>query len=221
MTVLSRFGGQHFSEAALKRIVCISLSLLFLSSNVQAGGGPLGIDKVVTFDQSGIWSRHNQVLLESLTFLTIAGGALWEGGESRLGKTYWQAVDSVVLSTALSTAGKYAFERSRPSQSSNPDLWRQGNGHYSFPSGEVTFIASAITPFVIEYGRDNPWVYALELLPAYDGIARVKSRAHWQTDVLAGWALGTATGYYASTRSSPFMLSVMPRAVHVGFSKKW
>ena len=46
----------------------------------------------------------------------------------------------------------------------------------------------------LEYGHDNPAVYALELLPLYDAIARVKVQSHWQTDVLAGFALGAVTG---------------------------
>ena len=199
----------------------ISLPAFVFSAAAYAGGGPLGIDHQVKFDQSGVWSRHNQVALESLTLLTIGGGALWEGGDSRLGKTYWQAVDSAILATAGATAGKYVFERSRPSQTTDPNQWRQGSGHTSFPSGEVAFISSAVTPFVIEYGHDHPWVYALELLPAYDSIARVKAHAPWQSEVLAGWALGTAIGYYASTRDSPFVLSAMPHGIQVGFSKHW
>ena len=36
-------------------------------------------------------------------------------------------------------------------------------------------VTTAVTPFVLEYGPEYPAVYALELLPLYDGIARVKS----------------------------------------------
>lgn len=53
----------------------------------HAAGGPLGFDRRIGFDQSGIWSRHDQLLLQDLTLATVAGGALWEGGESRLGRT--------------------------------------------------------------------------------------------------------------------------------------
>ena len=35
----------------------------------------------------------------------------------------------------------------------------------SFPSGEATEISSMVTPFVLKYGKDDPAVYALELLP--------------------------------------------------------
>jgi undecaprenyl-diphosphatase len=83
----------------------------------------------------------------------------------------------------------------------------------------VAEISGIVTPYVLAYGHDHPAVYALELLPAYDAVARLKVQAHWQSDVLAGWALGTATGYYAHQRATPFTLSVMPHAVQVGWKK--
>jgi hypothetical protein len=64
-------------------------------------------------------------------------------------------------------------------------------------------------------------VYALLLLPAYDSIARMKVQAHWQTDVLAGVALGAATGYFAHTRDSPIILGVLPGGFMVGLHKQW
>lgn len=106
-------------------------------------------------------------------------------------------------------------------QSDNPDLWFQGKGHYSFPSGEVTFVTAAITPFVLEYGEDHPAVYALELLPVYDAIARMKVSGHWQTDVLAGFALGTAAGYLAHQQDSPWMLKALPGGAAVGLKVRF
>jgi undecaprenyl-diphosphatase len=78
-----------------------------------------------------------------------------------------------------------------------------------------------VTPFVLEYGHEQPAVYALELLPAYDAIARVKVHAHWQTDVLAGFALGTTTGYLAHSRDSPVILSVLPHGFMVGLHRQF
>lgn len=170
---------------------------------------------------SGIWNRQVQTRVRYASAAFVVGGALWEGGETTLGKTYWESVDSLIIGGITSQALKYAFTRSRPSQSRDPNLWFQGKGHYSFPSGEVTAMASMVSPFVFQYGREHPWVYALELLPVYDSIARVKSRAHWQTDVLAGFALGTGIGYYTYARSSPFLLSVMPHGVYVGLRRQW
>ena len=62
----------------------------------------------------------------------------------------------------------------------------QGRCCDSFPSGEVTLQASFVTPFIANYARDYPWVWALEALPAYDALARLKTQEHWQTDVIAG-----------------------------------
>jgi len=202
------------------RFLLVVLSLL-LSGPALAGGGPLGIDHRLSYDNSGIWSRHNQDLFEGITLATVVGGALWEGGESKLGQTYWRAIDSVALGAVASTAGKYIFTRARPSQTDDPNQWFKGGSHYSFPSGEVTFMSAAVTPFVLQYHEEHPAVWALELLPAYTAMARMKVQAHWQTDVLAGWALGAASGYLASKPETPVILSVLPHGFMVGFGKRW
>ena len=202
-------------------VLCASAALVLAVSAASAGGGPLGIDHKIPYDDSGIWKRSNQLLPEDLTIATVVGGSLWEGGESRLGNTFWRTLDSSVLGAVTSTVLKDVFTRARPSQTDDPDKWFQGKGHYSFPSGEVTFISAAVTPFVLEYGKDEPAVYALELLPVYDAIGRMKQQAHWQTDVLAGFALGTASGYYAQQRDSPFILGLLPGGFEVGLKKRF
>lgn len=194
-------------------------SLLF--SLAHAGGGPLGIDSKVSTEDHGVFARKNQLFLEDATIVTIFAGALWEGGEDRLGNTYWRAVDSSVLGAIASTALKDIFTRSRPSQSDSPNEWFQGKGHYSFPSGEVTLVSSAVTPFILEYGGEHPAIWALELLPAYDAAARVKIGAHWQSDVLAGFALGTGTGYLAYKRDSPFILEALPHGFMIGLKARF
>jgi undecaprenyl-diphosphatase len=178
-------------------------------------------DHRITYDNSGIWSHSSQQAVEGLTFAVMLGGALWEGGQDRLGKTYWQTLDATALGAVASTAGKYIFTRARPSQTDDPNKWFQGHGHYSFPSGEVTFESAAITPFVLEYGKEHPAVYALELLPLYIAVGRVKLQAHWQTDVLAGWALGFGAGYLAHQPDSPWILRAMPHGVQVGFKTRF
>jgi hypothetical protein len=199
---------------AQRVLLCRHGLLVLILYAAQAFGG--GIDHVVSYDNSGIWKRSNQ---QALIYALVGGevaGAIWLGGEDRLGKTFWQAIDSSALGAATSEAMKHVFTRSRPDQSPDPNLWFQGGGHYSFPSGEVTAVTAIVTPFVLEYAHDHPAVYALELLPAYDMIARVKIHAHWQTDVLAGFALGTGTGYLAHTRDSPVILGVLPHGFMVG-----
>src|SRR5512143_298712 len=90
--------------------------LLALIASLFAQLASAQLDHRVTYDNSGIWHRDVQQAVEGLTFLTTVGGALWYGGEDRLGKTYWQSIDSTVLGAVASTAGKYAFTRARPSQ---------------------------------------------------------------------------------------------------------
>jgi hypothetical protein len=189
----------------------------------MAGGGPFGIDHEWTYDNSGIWKRSNQEFLEYGLIVGEVGGAVWEGGETRFGRTLWQSIDASAASGIVALAMKYAFSRVRPNASNNdPNLWFKGSGNQSFPSGEVTEVSSIVTPLVLEYGHDRPWTYALEALPIYDGIARMKVQAHWASDVIAGYALGTTAGWLMHRNANtPYILSVMPHGIYVGISKKF
>jgi undecaprenyl-diphosphatase len=182
-------------------------------------GGPLGIDHRLSEDNSGIWKRTNQNFLQYGGVALNLGLALWEGGESRLGRTAWQSVDSMTLSAVAANAAKPVFGRVRPAETDDPNQWRKGGK--SFPSGEMATISGIVTPYVIEYAHDYPAVYALEVLPAYDAIARMKVRGHWQTDVLAGFAIGTVSGYYAHGRESPFVLGLLPHGFSIGLKERF
>ena len=208
-------------RSAMRKTGFAAFSAAVLCGNAFGAGGPLGIDHRVNMNTSGIWSRSAQTTVLGFAVTADVAAALWEGGESRLGRTLWQSIDSTVLATAAADAGKLVFRRERPTETSDPNKWFQHGNHFSFPSGEVSAITGLVTPFVIEYGRDHPAVYALELLPLYSAIGRVRARAHWQTDVLAGWAVGTASGYYAHTLDSPFILGVLPHGVSLGYRKSW
>jgi undecaprenyl-diphosphatase len=186
-----------------------------------AGGGPLGIDSRLSYDDSGIWKRSTRNAVLGIVVTGTIAAAFWEGGETRFGRTLWQSVDSLALSTVTTTGAKYLFTRVRPTQTDDPNQWFKGGHHYSFPSGEVGAMSALVTPFILEYQNENPWVWALELLPAYDGVARMKVHAHWQTDVLAGFAIGAAAGYYAHSRDSPWLLGLLPHGASVGLHKEW
>jgi len=197
--------------------LALGASLLLLSSGALAAG----IDHRVTFDQSGVWNRNVQKgVLDALIVGEVAG-ALWEGGETELGRTFWQSIDSSAIGAVSSETLKHVFTRARPAQGDDPNRWFQGGGHYSFPSGEVTAVTAIVTPFMLEYGSRYPATYALAALPIYDGIARIKSQAHWQTDVLASWALGIGTAYYAHSREHPLILGALPHGFEVGIHKSW
>ena len=180
-----------------------------------------GIDHKVTPTDSGIWARQYTQALQYGVIATEIGGAVWLGGESELGLTFWQTIDSSAFSGITAQLMKWGFGRKRPSQTDSPNEWFKGTQFQSFPSGEVTLQASFVTPFIVHYADRQPWVWALEILPAYDAVARVKNGAHWQTDVLAGWALGTGFGYFEAKNKSPFFLSILPHGFMVGMHSSW
>ena len=59
----------------------------------------------------------------------------------------------------------------------------------------------------------------LLLLPAYEMVARVKAREHWQTDVLAGALLGFAVGAIEQHYDGPFALALLPEGALLSYSK--
>jgi membrane-associated phospholipid phosphatase len=206
---------------AVARTVRILLALLLLLPGAPRAGGVFPVDHTVTTSSSGIWARKYTLGLEYGVIATEAVGAVWLGGESELGKTFWQTIDASVFGSATAQAMKYTFRRERPSQSNNPNEWFKGGNNQSFPSGEVTLQASFVTPFIVNYAERNPWIWALEILPAYDAVARVKEGAHWQTDVLAGWVVGSGFGYLSTRYSTPIFLDILPHGFMVGLRSRF
>jgi undecaprenyl-diphosphatase len=185
----------------------------------SAAGGPFGIDHEWALDEKGIWSRSAQNALEISVLATEGIGALWLGNDNPLGHTFWQTIDSSLMSGIVAQGMKYAFSRARPYQGNDPNLWFQGSCCKSFPSGEVTLQASFVAPFIVNYAPEHPWIWALEVLPIYDAIARMKSQAHWQSDVLVGWVIGSSFGYLSTTYKTPLVVRVLPRGMTIGISK--
>lgn len=200
----------------LPPLFLLTLNILLVSNDAYAG-----FDHEWSLDQSGIWARKYQNGLENGVIVLEVAGSLWLGNDDELGHTFWQTVDSSVISGIGAAVLKRAFGRARPYQGNDPNAWFKGSCCQSFPSGEVTLQASFVTPFIANYARGNPWVWGLEILPVYDAIARLKSQAHWQTDVIAGWALGTGVGYWATTRATPLSVQILPGGLSVGFSKRF
>lgn len=198
-------------------VVLFSLATLAGTGAASASGGPFGIDHRLHYDNSGIWNRNNQKALMYGSILTVGVGALALGDDSKLGDTFWRSVDSMVFTGIAATGMKYGFRRERPSQTASPNQWFKSSSAQSFPSGEVAAISAAVTPFIVNYGEDHPAVYALALLPAYDAVARMKVRGHWQSDVLVGAALGTGIGIWSARRHSPLILGWLPGGFQVGF----
>jgi hypothetical protein len=207
-----------------KSSVRIAFALLAALLSIEAVAQNCGwshIDHKVSYDASGVWNPNvYRAIVDTLTVAQI-GGAVWEGSESRFGKTMWQGIDSEIISAVATTAGKRIFTRARPSTEDNPCLWFQGGSNYSFPSGESAQAAGLVTPYIIEYGSEHPETYALLLLPLYVGAGRIKNQEHWQTDVIAGWAVGGLSGWYAHSLDTPILIQLLPHGVSVGLKVKF
>ena len=82
-------------------------------------------------------------------------------------------------------------------------------------------LTAIVTPFIAEYGHDYPAVWGLAVLPLYVGAARLKNQAHWQTDVIAGWAVGGLSGWAAHSLKTPIMIQLLPHGVAIGCKKQF
>src|SRR5215467_3329148 len=94
-----------------KPSVCFMSVLVALTATLARAG----LDHPVTPTDSGIWARKYTTALEYGAIATEVGGALWFGGESELGLTFWQTIDSSVWSGLTAQGMKWAFGRKRPS----------------------------------------------------------------------------------------------------------
>jgi hypothetical protein len=70
---------------------------------------------------------------------------------------------------------KNAFQRPCPSQSTDPNLWRQGRSHDNFPRGDTAMMGAFVMPIIADYHQQTPAVLALAVLPSYMGEARMAS----------------------------------------------
>ncbi|HVS76397.1 MAG TPA: phosphatase PAP2 family protein [Steroidobacteraceae bacterium] len=218
---MSRSTGWTMRDRGSVPAASLLLLLIIVPVRARAGGGPFGIDYELHKGDTGVFSRNAQVGLEFGTVAFEAAGALVLGNHTELGHTFWQAADASVFAGLSAQVLKYAFSRARPREGDDPNAWFSGHGHQSFPSGEVALQASFVTPFIIDYSHDHPWVWMLEILPLWDAYARMKSQAHWQSDVIVGWALGTGFGYWATQRKVPLLVQILPDGVSVGFVERF
>ncbi len=196
-------------------LMVLAIALASLQSEARNCGWSR-VDHVVTYNASGAWNSNvYRGIVGGLTVAQI-GGAVWEGSETRFGRTMWQGIDAEIVAGVGAQVGKYIFTRARPNDGDDPCLWFEGGSNHSFPSGEASVAAALVTPYVIEYASQYPATYALLLLPLYVGAGRIKNQAHWQTDVLAGWAVGALSGWFAHSLETPISIRLLPDGVEVG-----
>lgn len=196
-------------------------ALLLALLDARAAACPDLIDCRGSGNKSGVWSIAPSPQFPAAVIGAAAAGALWEGGDTRLGRTLWQSLDASAITGAATLALKKTFQRKRPSESDSPTDWFSGPSHQSFPSGDVSATAAVVTPLIAEYSADRPAVWALAALPVFDAAARVQYRAHWPTDVIAGAAVGVGGGLLARRLKTPFFLSILPRGIAAGLKTRF
>jgi undecaprenyl-diphosphatase len=218
-----RSNGSHFMLSTLSVALGACCLCVFLSARADEDkDGPFEFDHRLRYDSHGLWARKYQLAVEYGLVASALGVALYEGSESRMGGVAWKTLDSMLVTAAIVQAAKPVFSRARPSQSDDSGRFFQGRGNRSFPSGEVAHVAAAVTPALMEYGREQPWLYAAAgTLLVYDSVARMKTRGHWASDVIAGAGVGAATGYFMERRDKSFLVSAMPGGAFIGYSKRW
>jgi undecaprenyl-diphosphatase len=216
-----RHGRRERQLADMARTIFLVFALIVIVPLAAADGGPLGIDHRLSLDNDGPWQTRNQRAVLGVVGVAVGATALWEGSDTRMGKTAWQSIDAAVLGTVAAEGLKRVFTRERPAETDDPDRWFKGHSNHSFPSGETTAMAAMVTPLVLEYRHDYPAVYAMEILPVFTAISRMKVQAHWQTDVLAGLALGSGLGYVTHSLPIPLSVMILPRGITAGFKARF
>lgn len=108
-----------------------------------------------------------------------------------------QALGSTAAAFAVSQGLKEAFPETRP----------DGNGRDSFPSGHASVAFAAAASLQNRYG----WEVGVpaQLVAGFVGVARIQARRHFWYDVLAGAAIGEASGFLITSRQNG-AVHVMP-----------
>lgn len=134
----------------------------------------------------------------ALTLGTLALGYFRHDEEQK--STGMDMVEATALGSLSSFALKQAIGRARPHDTGQRADWFQGGD--SFPSGHATAAFAAAEVFA-DSRPSGEWhwralAYTLAAATAY---ARVHDNMHWTSDVVAGAALGIATGRFVAGRT--------------------
>jgi undecaprenyl-diphosphatase len=201
-------------------LVAVSTRLfLFIAEDVADGGGMISRDEAVMrwfVDQRSDW------MVSAARFVSTAGGfasllvvgvvlgyGLWRR-DWHLGVAFAPVI-ALLLALGAATAAKAIFGRPRP-----PIVFHEVQvGSPAFPSGHATdaaafFLATAfVLAITVAHHRRTQVLLlgAAMFLAALVGISRLVLAVHWLSDVVAGWALGSAiaiatvvVAWFATTR---------------------
>ncbi len=178
----------------MKMLSSTVLFILLLSSGSVASAGASGAETAGD-------------LLQVIIPATACGATFYHGDGAGRGQFY----RSFALTLGVTYGLKYSVRRERPG----------GGTRTSFPSGHTSAAFQSAAFIHKRYG----WKYAV---PAYVGAAfvgysRVAADKHYVSDVVAGAAIGAASGLYLTT--SFHDVSVTPAAIQgryaLSVSGKW
>ena len=139
-------------------------------------------------------------------------------GDSTARKTSLLAVESLVISTAMTEVLKVSFHRSRPNSGASQYDWKgpQFNlKNLSFCSGHTSSAFALATVFAEQY-KDSAYVPAVAYgLATLAGLSRVYDNKHWASDVFVGATLGYFVGksvvnYHSGTRKNKTNVKITP-----------
>jgi hypothetical protein len=138
----------------------------------------------------------NAKTIRPMAVLVVFGALM--SGEHRVQDAAFTSLEAVVYANLMTNTLKLLYGRARPYQEKGADVLVPFSGNSSFPSGHATTAFALITPWVVYFPH-----YGTAVLYGLAGVAaftRMVSNVHWFTDVVAGAALGTTTGYWLSRR---------------------
>jgi len=133
-----------------------------------------------------------------------AGGRI--AGNGFVQQTGREVMRAVLVSGAITAVAKGTVGRARPfAAPGDPDVFSPGHGFTnaslaSFPSGHTSAAFATATVLARELNANHPghtWLVNSLLFggATFVGFSRVYERQHWPSDVIAGAALGSITGY--------------------------
>jgi undecaprenyl-diphosphatase len=186
--------------------VVVAMLLLFvaIAEDLADGGG------LISHDESALnWfvDHRTERMISVARFLSTAGGfvSLACAG-ALLGLWLWHrgwhfgiafaSLISLLLASLAATVAKAIFGRARPPI----DVRAVHVASPAFPSGHATdaagfFLAAAFVLIITVARHRRTQLIVLSvgtLLAALVGVSRLVLAVHWLSDVVAGWALGTA-----------------------------
>lgn len=199
----------------MKRLIGIWM----IMAGILIGGE---IDHPVSRDNALFWKGGDLLPYAAVAGAGIAALALPE--QDRLRRTLAQSVDGAVYGAVTGEMIKIATDRARPDEGMSPsESWLHARSRLdsSFPSLHTTVSTAVVVPVILEYRHDTPWVYALALFPVYEGISRVKTQNHWQSDVAVGMILGAVCGTVAARQESPLVVQMIAGGAGIGYRAKF